>query len=93
MPNRNVEAGTQLGKLAPIRGGFTITPDDNNDLPRVTRAIWVGVAGDIAVTLFDTEFSGATPLVYKAVPVGWFPVEAVRVHLTNTTASELIGSY
>ncbi|HWA17683.1 MAG TPA: hypothetical protein VG757_01690 [Devosia sp.] len=72
---------------APASNGFDITPDDDEDLPEVVRAIYVGGAGDVAAVLRE----GAT-LTFANLPAGsLLPVRASRIKATGTTASGLIG--
>lgn len=70
--------------------GTAITPDDNNDLPNgPCVAIWVGVAGNINVTL-----EGGTTVLLKGATVGrWHWINAKRVLSTNTTATDLVAGY
>jgi hypothetical protein len=72
---------------APASDGFAITPDDDEDLPEVVRAIYVGVAGDVTAVLRE----GAT-LSFTNVPAGsLLPVRATRIKATGTSASDLVG--
>ena len=72
---------------SPAANGFGITPNDATDLAEVTRALYVGGAGDVQVTLL----SGAT-LTFSNVNAGTFlPIRAVRVLATGTTASAIVG--
>lgn len=66
----------------------TITPSDSTDIP-VTRALYVGVAGNIAVRMADDE----NDITFTNVPVGVFPIQVLRVLSTGTTATELIALY
>jgi hypothetical protein len=70
---------------------FAITPNDSTNLAEGTRAIWVGGAGNIKVTLVDDDGNhGGFTLV--AVPAGTLlPLAARRVYATGTTATQLIG--
>ena len=69
---------------------FSITPSDSNQLPFVTRAIYVGGAGNIAVILAGDS----TPVTFKAVPLGAvLKLRAAQVMATNTTAANLVGLY
>ena len=69
---------------------FSITPSDTDELPYVINRLYVGVAGDIKVTLVGD----ATPITLKAVPVGLISGLRIRhVIATGTTATNLIGFY
>jgi hypothetical protein len=66
-----------------------ITPSDTVDLPKLTRAIYVGGAGDVAAVLSNGDMPGA----FKAVPVGWLPITVRRINATGTTATNLMALY
>lgn len=66
---------------------FSITPSDDDDLEQIPQAIWVGVAGDIALLGHDGNSE-----VFPNVPVGYFIAAPVRVLDTGTTASGLVGA-
>lgn len=73
------------------RKGFAITPDDNNDLPEVIEAIYVGGTGNIEI-ICEQDSSSVTLL---AVPVG-LSVQGIRikrVRAAGTAATNLIGFY
>lgn len=73
----------------PVRSGAPITPSDTVGID-TTRAIYVGVAGDISIRLIDD----ATPVLFKAVPAGSvLPVRTSLVRATGTTATNLIALY
>lgn len=75
------------GLESPAMHGFAITPNDSAELVEATRALYVGVAGNIAVTLV----SGAE-LDFANVPSGTLlPVRARAVKATGTTAASLLG--
>lgn len=72
---------------SPVTGGFDITPADGTDLARVTRALMVTTAGDVAVTFRDgtsLTLPGLTPGVI-------YPLRVTRVLATGTTASGVKG--
>lgn len=73
--------------LPPGRG-FAITPSDDDELPYVTRAIYVGGTGDINVRLLDR-----TSLTFKSAPIGTLLIRCRQVMDTGTTATDLIGLY
>ena len=73
---------------APAHGAVAVTPSDSTDLP-VTRGLYVGGAGNVAVTMADggvVTFTGAT--------AGQFlPLQVTRVMSTNTTATLILALY
>lgn len=76
------------GLESPAVSAFAITPDDNVDLAINTRAIYVGVGGDLVVILGDDS----TAVTFKSVPSGMIlPIRVRRVVATNTAASSLVG--
>ena len=78
---------TAQTSIIPGQDGFAITPSDITNFNVAARAVYVGVAGDISiVTLKDTSL-----LFKNAVAGSVIPMMALRVNLTNTTATDLIG--
>lgn len=73
---------------SPVSHAEAITPNDATDLGHVTRAIYVGGAGDVQVTLV----SGDT-VTFAGLTAGWHPVRAARVWTTATTATNLVGCW
>ncbi|MFK7793143.1 MAG: hypothetical protein AB8B88_10795 [Devosiaceae bacterium] len=75
------------GLESPASDGFAITPTDGVDLATVTRAIYVGGAGDVTVMMK----SGAS-VTLVGVPEGAvLPLRVVQVPATGTTATNLVG--
>jgi hypothetical protein len=75
------------GLTAPARHGFAITPADGADLGELTRALYVGGAGNITLVMA----SGAE-LLLSGVPAGsLLPLRVRRVKATGTTATALVG--
>lgn len=73
----------------PAGSGEAITPHDSNDLTNVSRAIYVGGAGNMVVVMEDS-----TVLTFMGVLVGMvYPIRARRVNATNTTATNLVALY
>lgn len=63
-----------------------VTPSNTVDLLRVTDALWVGGAGDLAIV------QGTTALTLVAVPAGsWLPLKVKRVNATGTTATNIVA--
>lgn len=72
---------------APAASASAITPDDDNDLPQFTRAIYVGGYGDITLVMVDdTAAVTFTGVVQGTV----LPVRAKRV-MESTTATNLVA--
>jgi hypothetical protein len=81
---------TQGGLQSPCRSSFAITPSDTNELPFVTRAIYVGSTGDITARLAADTAS----VTFKAVAVGTvLPIRARQIYATGTGATLLVGLY
>ncbi len=72
---------------SPAADAATIVPADGIDLQHVSRAIYVGVGGDLTVQMA----SGAV-VTLAAVPAGaLYPLRAARVLATGTTASGIVA--
>jgi hypothetical protein len=70
----------------PAQGLIAVTPSDTTALKGV-RAIYVGGAGNVAVTMAD----GSTG-TFNAVPVGIpLPIQCTKVMATNTTATNILA--
>jgi hypothetical protein len=74
--------------MAPAETCFAITPSDTVDLPRATKAIYIGQSGD--VTLIPVR--GDTPVVFKRLTAGTILDVRVRaIRANGTTAADLVG--
>lgn len=71
---------------APAHGAVSITPSDVTVIP-VTRAVYVGTAGTLAVRMAD----GMT-ITFPTVAAGIFPIQVDQV-LAASTALNLIALY
>jgi hypothetical protein len=68
-------------------GAVAITPSDSTLIP-VTRAVYVGGAGNLAVRMAD----GTLP-VFVSVSSGVFPVQVDKVLSTGTTCTGIYALY
>lgn len=70
--------------------GFLVNPSDTNELPAVTRAIYIGTAGDIKLILKkDSE-----AIILKNVPSGaLLPLRVVKIFAGKTTAEDIVGLF
>ncbi len=77
----------------PARRAFAITPDDDQDLAYLPRAIYVGKTGDITVCFIDDE-NDTSPILLAGVKVGTLlPIRVRRVMATGTTSTDLVGLF
>lgn len=73
---------------SPAINAFPVTKSDTTVFARPTKAIYVGVGGDVAVLLADDTEA----VVFSSVPTGAFlPIRAVKVLSTGTTATLILG--
>lgn len=75
------------GLEAPASDGFAITPHDANDLAEMTRALYVGGAGALAIVLA----SGASVTLSGVAGGTVLPLRLRQVKATGTTATNLVG--
>ena len=71
--------------------GVAVTKHDTDDLPYVTKQLYVGVAGDIKVN-FGSQIGGSG-VVLKAVPVGLHNLRLSRIFSTGTAATDMVAIY
>lgn len=69
----------------PLIDGVNITPDDDNDLTFLTRALWIGTAGTVVVTMMSGE-----QITFVGVQ-GLLPVRVQRVWATGTDADAIVA--
>jgi hypothetical protein len=71
-----------------------VTPSDTASIPSVGGGsgtnngcvLYVGVEGDLKV-----ETSGGDVVTFKNMPVGYVPIQIVKIFATGTTANEIIA--
>lgn len=75
----------------PACGIFAVTPNNDNDLPAVTRGIYVGAGGDLVVV---PAYGDGTAVKFVAVPTGAIlPIMVTKVKATDTTAQNLVAMF
>lgn len=79
---------TAKSAISPSEDCFAIVPDDDADLPRATKSLYVGTGGDIVLKPVDSD--GDT--LFANVPNGAIlPVRVQAVRSSGTTASDIVG--
>lgn len=76
---------------APARRAATVTPSDTVDLSHVAKALYVGGAGDVRLVPVDSP--GGAAVTFVNHPIGYLPVQTVRVMATGTTAQSLLALF
>lgn len=77
------------GLIGPANSGEAITKSDTVEFATVSRAIYVGGAGDVVAIMVD-----GTSLTFSSVPAGTtLPIRAKRIHSTGTTATNMVALY
>lgn len=78
------------GRSKDISGAYHAVAVTKSDATVITttRGLYIGVSGDVVVTMA----SGATPITFKAVPVGILSVQVTQV-LDATAATDILALY
>lgn len=78
------------GVMAPARSAAAVTPHDTNALANVSKALYVGGAGNIACRLVDAS----TDVTFTGIPAGTvLPIRVSHVRSTSTTATSIVSIY
>ena len=71
----------------PGQNAVTVTPHDSNNLATPSRAIYLGVAGDVKVTML-----GGMDVTFKAMTAGVLhPIQVTRIWNTGTGAADILA--
>lgn len=74
--------------IAPAQNCFAIAPHDTAELPLVTKSIYVGQAGDLALL----PLRGQTVVIFRNLQAGMMlDVRARTILATGTTAADIVG--
>jgi len=80
---------------SPIGDVLTVTPHDANNLREVesvayaTRAIYVGVSGNVTIVTAD----GQTVLMVNLVSGVWHPIRAMKIKSSGTAATSILAGF
>lgn len=76
--------------IFPASNAEAVTPSDSTELTYTSRALYVGVGGNISVEMAKT----GDAVIFKNVPTGTIlPVRVTRVNSTSTTATDIVSIY
>lgn len=70
----------------PASNAATITPSDSLNIGPVSRALFIGTAGNLNVTM-----AGGQTVLFSNIGAGWHPLRVTRVLSTLTTASGIVA--
>ena len=77
------------GMTSPANDALAVTPSDTAPVTYVSRALYVGGAGNLAVTM-----QGGGNVTFTGVPAGTvLPIRCTHVRSTSTTATSIINLY
>lgn len=77
------------GLNSPAKNAVAVTPDDSTDLAVVSRGLYIGVGGDVAVIM-----AGGQTVTFAGVSGGSIlPIRAIRIKATGTTATSILSLY
>lgn len=77
------------GMTSPANDATAVTASDTTPLVYVSRALYVGGAGNLAVTM-----QGGGNVTFTGVPAGTvLPIRCTHVRSTSTTATSIINLY
>lgn len=88
MPAVDDSRGKGTALESPLANLALVTPADGEDLAFVTRAIYVGTAGAVALVTL-----GGQSLTTPELAQGWHPIRATRILATGTTATGIMAAW
>jgi hypothetical protein len=87
MPATDNFKSNSTGLSSPLTRAVAVTPNDSTDLTNVSRAIYVGGAGDLEVIT-----SGGDTVTFVGVAAGSvLPIRVSRVKEANTSATDILA--
>ena len=63
-----------------------VIPSDTTDLAQTSRALFIGMGGNLRVTMAGDEI-----VTFRNVSAGTLPIRARRIHATGTTAADIVA--
>ena len=75
--------------IRPGSGAFEITPSNTNELAYTTRAVYIGVDGDLRVTMVNDDVVTFVGMLGGVL----YPIQVKQVWSTGTDADSIVGIY
>lgn len=85
MPATDIFDGYSDGLESPLSFAEGVTPSDTDTLTHVSRAVYLGGAGDLSVVM-----RGGQTVTFTAMSAGWHPIRVTQVMATGTSATEIV---
>lgn len=74
--------------MAPASRCFAVVPSDEAELAEITKALYIGTAGDVVLRAVEA----AADVTFRNVPAGaMLDVRVRAVRATGTTAADIVG--
>lgn len=90
MPATDQFSSTSETLVAPADNAVAVSPSDSTDLTYVSRAVYVGGAGNMVVTMAG----GGSNVTFTGIQAGSIlPIRVSRVLSTSTTATSIVAIY
>lgn len=90
MPATDQFSSFSEGLTSPADNAVAVTPNDSTDLTYTTRAVYVGGAGNMVVTMAG----GGSNVTFTGIPAGsLLPIRVSRILSTSTTATSIVALY
>jgi hypothetical protein len=83
----DIFSGFSDSPISPSRRGVTVTPNDNADLPFMTKEIQATGAGNISVIMADSP----TPITIPFAAGEVRAIRVVRIRAAGTTATGILA--
>ena len=80
---------SRIGIADPFTDAVAVTPNDSTDIARISRGLYIGGSGDVAVITKD----GTTTTLVNALAGTYLPIRVSRVLATGTTATNIVAMY
>jgi len=87
MTDRTIDGYAEQSDF-PADDAEVVTPSDTVNLLKISRAVYVGVGGNVSVEMAKT----GTAIVFTGVQAGSvLPIRVSRVNATGTTATNMVA--